>query len=341
MTRAKGRKMMQQSRELDRLRHPDAGPHSDALGPATTSGAVGATANRAPAHVPAAPPAKPPNPAPQRPDRPRKPSRKPRATRRRHPKPRRNGQQTQLRRWHRIPVTARVSGLVVASGFAVAVAVGTGLPVFGHGFRPLWLAGAGSVAAVLADTARRNAFLDGVRRSRVIATAVCVAVLLGAFTYGSTNSLIINGKMYAVTSTEARAWKLVDELAADRVYLSGIDELLTLDAATARVRFRELEPARKNLESMSARWTTVTLDGLPDGRLVPAIEAVKTASYWGAQALQRKEDLLGLDDSKLKNELATYRSTFLQATQQMGPVLADVAAAYGFQVPAPAQPAQG
>lgn len=324
MPKPKGRKMMQQAREARDAasvrRVPPVTTTPMAGEGRTDPAATGWPTSHQPEPVPAA------NRAPERPDI--APGHEPSAWDAAMPPAERTSER---------PGDSVAAGMVryvlgvTAAAVTAMVTIGVGAPVLGHGSKPLVLAGGTVLAAAFADTARRTRNTRELRRGTVAVAAVAV-LLVAAFAWGAHTSLVIDGKVYPVTSTEARVKAMTDEMFADRQAMNEADVLLGLDATATRARFRELGPKRKEMLAIAARWSTQQIDELPDGELAPPASALSQAANFAAEALQRKEDLLGVSDAKLEEELTAYRESFVQAALTVIPSLQQIAEKYGFEL---------
>ena len=213
-------------------------------------------------------------------------------------------------------------------------AVWSGAPVLGRAWSWWGLVGVAGLALTVA-AGRSLAHRRSGRATGTVAVAAAVfAVLVGAFSWGLTHSVEVDGRLYLETSATAQSYRMAEQLVADRVYFGQVDELLGLDPATARTRFRELEPAQRTMQAIADRWNLVGASQLPDGAFAPVVENARAAAYFGALAVERKIALLGVQDDKVASELESYRTTFVQNAAQIGPGLASVSEQLGIELPA-------
>lgn len=232
--------------------------------------------------------------------------------------------------------TLRDTGVACAISLAMVmwtiVAVWAGAPILGRSWSWWGLVGVAGAALTLWGVGPWFQKRQRPGLTSALAPVAVLVVLLGAFFYGVNNSVVIRGRIYANNSTEARSYHLAQELLADREYYAQVDRLLGMDAAEARARFKEFEPAQKRMEAISDRWSRQSIDTLPDGDFVPVMESARAAAYFGAQALDRKQSLFGAQDQRVAAELDAFRKTFIDNSLAMGPQLKSLADRYGFSL---------
>jgi hypothetical protein len=164
----------------------------------------------------------------------------------------------------------------------------------------------------------------GLRRAAVAVTLVA-AVL---FAWGATTSVVIDGRVVATTSVEARSWRLAHELYADLQAMAAYDELLALETPAARAVYDRYEPARVELVRLNRKWNG-RLDALPGEAFRPAVEHTRNAAYWGAEAVEAKARTLVQTDAALDAEVRTRRAAFAEFLLLAGPSLGEAATLYG------------
>jgi hypothetical protein len=214
---------------------------------------------------------------------------------------------------------------VVAAAGAVATT-----PLAGGQWRTEWavvaalaVAGAGYLTVRVADRVGR--------RVRVGAT-VGAAVFAVLFAWGAASQIVVGGAPQLHTSDTARAYRLVEQLVDDLYRMSEYDVLLGYDDATSRANLREFDPAADTLEAIAARWATTEIASLPDGRFGPILRHVYTSADFGAQALRRKRALTLQFDPRTAAEVDSFRATYIRELLTAGPLLAELAAEYDFDL---------
>jgi hypothetical protein len=218
---------------------------------------------------------------------------------------------------------------------AVAATAGTwavGAPVLGHGWQPV-AAAPWAAAATLAWVLRWRSPGRGTGRAprrALVAGALAAAV----FAVGTFNTLVIDGRVVAATSAEARTYQLTVELVDHRLEFVDVDELLALPLSEIRPRFRELEPAQRRMESINARWAAVSLESLPDAELAPIVTEARLAAYHAGLALERKRTLMAINDAHAAAELDAFRAQFVTHALAMDPRLVAIVDRFGFPIDA-------
>lgn len=223
---------------------------------------------------------------------------------------------------------------------AVDVGIGRGAPVLGHSWEPWALASAGAAVALIAVAARALFTSKGWYPTRRQFGAALAAALLAvaAFTIGVSTSVVIDGKVMSATSDAARAYELSTMMLDDLEVLSDIDELVATDPAQAQARFREFPQQQAAAEEIANRWSRVDAAALPAGELVVAVENMKVAGFAAAKAVEAREAMIGTNNAKLAADVATLRSTYIDAALSVMPAIADTEARFGFTVLPPGGP---
>ena len=228
--------------------------------------------------------------------------------------------------WGLIGLAVLVAGWLIAAAWV-------GAPLIGRPWSPWGLVPlAGAALAGIAIRSKLAVRERGPRWARAMAIG-CALLLLAAFGYGLNHSVVIRGHVYLSTSREARSHHLVEDLQADRAVFTQIDSLLALDPSTARTRYLELKPAQLKMEAIAARWNQTEAGDLPDGRFMPAVEHVRAAAYFGGMALERKQSLLGVQDSQVGAELDQYRGALVSNALSLTTELRPLARRYGISGP--------
>jgi hypothetical protein len=176
---------------------------------------------------------------------------------------------------------------------------------------------------------RRNS----IRIFYIVLWVLLPTIIIGAFAWGITHSVVIKGKIYLESSEPAQAYRLASKLQSNLAYFIKVEDLLALDAQASRTRFKELSPAQRELEYISQDWDLVSIESLPNGIFAPVVAQARSAAYFGAQALDRKILLLGNSNERLVSELASFRETFTRNILQMRPDLIAISDKYGFTLP--------
>lgn len=226
----------------------------------------------------------------------------------------------------------RTSTLAVTAGalaiFAsLAVAVAVGGPVLGHPGRPVVaLAGAaGAGAGVLWFT---KGWRGAGRRLRALTAASC-ALLCATFTVGViSDPVVIDGQVYLATSREARSVELMRQIRVDLLALAEADRYLTYDPAQAGAHYAEYAGVRDRLLEMSSRYASLSEDpgAWPDPRFADVLEHTTAASFWAAQAMESKLEVIDAGSARSTQELGTRRAAYAEAVIQAGADLQGLAA---------------
>lgn len=227
---------------------------------------------------------------------------------------------------------------VAAFAVATMTLIGGSLPVLGHGFRfkamvPL------SAAAVLVGVAVSWWRATRGRPSRRFGFVVhgVAALVVVAFSIGAAQSVVINGTPYLNWSTEAQSYQLWDKMMGDLRTIAVVhDDLLAPELAQVRNRRGELDRAASEFASMTVRYAGIVTDpdGVPDPDFVLVAQAMVVVTDTARVAAETKSALLLQEDTRLEDDLATAREQLASDYTTIGPVLAEIAARYGFGVTA-------
>lgn len=202
--------------------------------------------------------------------------------------------------------------LLLFSTLAFIVAVYLGAPVLGReDWNFIYLAagiGLGLIAALMVQIRWR----EGKRPSKYAKTSVFLSlILIASFIYGTSQTLVIDGRAYFVTSEEAQAYNYSLEVRRDYQKMAEYDNLLILDNAGAQARIDEYEVAIREMRSLNSKYND-RLSSLPSGNYENVTQSVSRAATLGAEALELKERLTTQADIATSNRLATTRSDFVE-----------------------------
>ena len=218
--------------------------------------------------------------------------------------------------------------LVVAFCLAASATIGFGFPCLGHSWD--WVAVAVGVAVVgLIATLLWRARGQVGRRGR-LAGITSVLLVLVIFSLGAAHSVVLHGKVYPSTSKTARAYVLAQQLQTDLYAVAHVDKLLTYDVTDARAHYSEYAPAITAMQTMTDKWGSATLSGLPDPQLIGAITSTKVASNYMADALGAKQRLLTVSDPALQSQVTSDRETVASEVLAAAHQLVGVSADFGF-----------
>lgn len=229
-------------------------------------------------------------------------------------------------RWGSAPFV--LSASVALASALVGLAGGT--PLAGGDYDGAFAAGSGAVFVLAAAAAVRTVRPVPSRVRRWVAAGVVAFV--AAFSWGASTQVVVDGAPSLVMSDTARSYALAEELLADLYRMSEFDVLLGYDDATARANLREFDPAAEELETIAARWATLEIADLPDGRFGPIIRNVYTSADFGAQALRARRNLILQYDPRTAAAVDSYRATFIRELLTAGPLLAELVESMGFDL---------
>lgn len=220
--------------------------------------------------------------------------------------------------------TRRAAAGVLAAAVATLSVATMAAPGFAIGWDVRLLA-VSVVAAVTAWRLLRHGF--PVSRLLRVFTVLLVA-LCALFVVGSRDQVVIDGKVYAANSREARAHRLVVDIFDDLEEMSRLDALLALGQSDAQASYAKYEPARDRLVAISAKWARVDLAELPDPDFIDVVNTVKTAGTFGAEAMEIRFELLTEPDQRAEEALVSNRATFTAAVLDAGARLMPLAERY-------------
>lgn len=233
------------------------------------------------------------------------------------------------------PWSARWSSVGVVAGcvllFAsLAVGLAVGGPVLGHPGRPIVaLGGAAGVGVAALWVTKAWA---GARRVLRAVTAVVTALLCVTFTVGTVaDPVVVDGRVYLSTSPQARSVTLMGQIRTDLLALADADRYLTYDAAQAGAHYQEYAHVRDRLLEMSARYAQATEDpsAWPDPKFGPVLESAAAASFWAAQAVESKLEVIDAGSARAQQELTARRAAYAEAVILAGQQLQALSAELG------------
>lgn len=219
-----------------------------------------------------------------------------------------------------------VAGLILAlAGLFVGLAVGG--PVLGHPGRPVpALAGAAAFGAGALWASRGWAAAG--RKTRMTAAVLTLAIG-SSFTVGTlTNPVVVDGTVYLSTSTQARSYRLIQDIRTDLLFLAQADAYLTFNAAQAGAHFGEYAPLTDAMLTMSETYARLAEqpERLPDPRFAGVVNQVTAAAFWGAKAMTSKTEVIEADNARSQADLAGHRASYAESVLAAGDTLRAVAA---------------
>jgi hypothetical protein len=220
--------------------------------------------------------------------------------------------------------TRRAAAGVVAAAVAALSVATMAAPGFAVGWDIRFVA-----VAVAAAVVSWRMLRHGFPASRLLrAFTATLVVLCCLFVIGSRDQVVIDGKVYAANSQEARSHRLVVEIFDDLEEMSRLDTLLALGQSDAQASYAKYEPARDRLVAISAKWARVDLAELPDPDFIDIVNITKTAGTFGAEAMEIRFALLTEPDQRSEEALVANRATFSAAVLDAGSRLLPLAERY-------------
>lgn len=227
---------------------------------------------------------------------------------------------------------ARASTIAVVAGLTMALAglaggLALGGPVLGHAGRPM-IALAGIATLGVGGLWAAKGWTGAARRARAI-TAALALVLGASFAVGTlTNPVVVHGQVYLSTSTEARSFRLLQEIRADLLDLASADEYLTFNAAQAGAHYDEYATVLSNLEGLSDQYARLADDpgALPDPRFTTLVNQTTSAAYWASRSVASKVEVIKASNAKSQADLATHRAAYAESVILAGEQLRLLAA---------------
>jgi hypothetical protein len=154
-------------------------------------------------------------------------------------------------------------------------------------------------------------------------TALAVALILSLFSFGLSNSVVIDGKVYWAGSKTAQVYDLSSRLNSAISKIENYDVLLTYSIPKARSHFGSYTTAIAAIGALLTYWGNYPLTGLPDQGFVDVINNVAAASSadvgtgTGAGALSNKEQYVenSYVDATLAQTIISERATVISALQ--------------------------
>lgn len=205
-----------------------------------------------------------------------------------------------------------------ASAVFTAAAWFAGLPVVGQklSFEWLVLALAATLFTGWLITFRwsqwggflRTASLTGV----VLAT---VFLVLGV----TVNPVVVNGKVYSVTSDVYKQVQYADDIAQDLTTLRSMDRLLAASTSEAWARSDELKDSLEQSNAIAQKYRDrVDASQVPAGALGPPTTSTIAAAFAMSRALESRIDLLEAGTEEFDDKVAEQRSLFAQEWTRAG-----------------------
>ena len=221
---------------------------------------------------------------------------------------------------------------VVVFCAALITGIAGGLPVLGHG-ASLGFCGGGVVVALLAAVwvwQRR----DVVKRKTLALSAVCAALLVVLFFLGASTSVVLNGKVYAVTSVTARSWHLSHQMVSQLQLISQYNVVLGYPYAEGEAHYDELATGISSLQTLVNEWANPNGGDVPNYRFIAAATDLDAAAAYGVSALTDQQQYLSTDDTDSQSLAAAARVNMDENAQAALKSLQKIARHYHFTLKA-------
>lgn len=171
-----------------------------------------------------------------------------------------------------------------------------------------------------------------VPRRTMIAGFVLAAVLVGSYAVGMRTQVIIDGRPYLSTSSEARSYRMAIQMRDDLYAMVEHDRLLEFDSPEAKANFDRYAPATEELLDLNRRYTSLTDSELPGPEFVAVRDHLKSAAFFGSQAMEAKGALTIQNDAALAAQVDANRATFAQEILTAGSVLREAAGIHDIEL---------
>lgn len=144
-----------------------------------------------------------------------------------------------------------------------------------------------------------------------LSTSITLILILASFFFGTSNTLIIDGKAYLSTSSTAKAYKYSEGTYKTYLTISEYDRWVLADAAATQARASDFEPAARKLKSISKAYTTGSMKG-PTHRYEAVSNTLAKAALLQAEVLELKEQNITRQDIAVDNTIKAKRAAYGQ-----------------------------
>jgi len=231
----------------------------------------------------------------------------------------------------RLPSAAFFAG-TVAWTFLSLLVIETGAGVLGHGWHPGILV-PGSLVMLAGGWVLLHLSTNQSRRRRR-AACLLAGLVLAVAGVGMANSVVINGRVVASTSTTAAVYHAAQNYESDFLLLKQAEKVANYSPADLQANINSLQPLIDQLSNMNS---DVAAAAPPDKNLWAVQQDLKTASYYAGQAMSAELQLANTPDASLAAQLSTQISSAVLSMQAARGrafyELGQVTAKYGFSLP--------
>lgn len=211
---------------------------------------------------------------------------------------------------------------------SVIVGISGGLPVLGHGVSWAFCGGSAAVALLAGIWIWQRRAVVTKKASAL--SAICVVVVLSLFSWGASTSVVLDGKVYAVTSVTARSWQLSHQMVSQLQIIARYNVVLGYPYAEGEAHYGELASGISALQVLVNEWANPNGSNVPNYRFIPAAQDLDAAAAYGVGALTDQQQYLSTDDTDSQALAVTARTNMDENAQAALTVLRSIARHYRF-----------
>jgi hypothetical protein len=144
--------------------------------------------------------------------------------------------------------------------------------------------------------------------------------------------VVINGKVYAVTSVTARSWNLSHQMLSQIQLIKRYSDILGYPYAEGEAHYSELAAGISALQAIVNEWADPNGGNVPNYRFISAGRELDAAAAYGVGALTDQQQYLSTDDTDSQQLAAEARNNMNENCKAAERSLQAIALRYHFML---------